>query len=596
VDELASLGSLEADFANTLRDAGLSPDHLTLDDNGTLMTRRGASGPKGIDLPALDDAHLKVIDRLGKGGQGVVDRAMQVPLVREVAVKRSEENSELVVEGRVIGHLEHPNVVPVYALGADENGEVLLVMKRIEGRSWKDLILSEELELEQHLRILNDVCRAAHFAHERGVLHRDLKPGNIMVGAFGETYVLDWGIAAALDDLAPEGLPPSRTTILCGTPGYMAPEMCTPGADLDRRADIYALGAMLYRLLTGHRPHRSTSVVKHLAKTIAATDADPGEDVAPELRTICRRATAAKPADRYATAEEFRRALEDYTEHASTLRLCERAWSKLEDLAQVTDDDEGDAAATRAYYESRFGFEQALKEVPDLEVAALGLAQAHEQMARHEIARGRLEVAERAAAHLEEIPEDLASQLHEARASRDAIEKKALAHDEHEGESARAAGIVATGVVCALIAGAIEVGFHQLEWELKVWHCFVAMAIMFVFVVLDVTVRGAFKRNLANRQIAMMGLAMNASLTAGLGFAALADIEIGTAFAYLDLTVALGTAGVALVDRRFIVNVVVFALAAPASFFLPAPLTINGVAGMLGLFGIAWWIRRGVKA
>jgi serine/threonine-protein kinase len=147
----------------------------------------------------------------------------------------------------------------VYSLSLDEAGLPVLVMKRIEGVTWGQLLRDpaamakhapDRPPLDEHLRILGQVCNAVHFAHARGVVHRDLKPDNVMVGAFGEVYVVDWGIATAF----------GPATQLAGTPAYMAPEMLgTPGARLSAKTDVYLLGAMLFEVLVGRAPHQVTS-------------------------------------------------------------------------------------------------------------------------------------------------------------------------------------------------------------------------------------------------------------------------------------------------------------------------------------------------
>ncbi|MCB9615733.1 MAG: protein kinase [Sandaracinus sp.] len=131
-------------------------------------------------------------------------------LEREVAVKGLREDldtplvrARLLLEARVTGRLEHPNVVPVHLVTEDDEGRPRIVLKRIEGRSWRELLDErppDGRDLAEHVRILGQVCQAIRFAHSRGVLHRDLKPENVMVGDFGEVYVVDWGIALALHE------------------------------------------------------------------------------------------------------------------------------------------------------------------------------------------------------------------------------------------------------------------------------------------------------------------------------------------------------------------------------------------------------------
>ena len=203
----------------------------------------------GDDAGALAD--LVARGELGRGGMGVVLRAEQRSLERDVAVKTTDVSDEraaraLVREGRLMGGLEHPSVVPVHALGMGAAGRPLLVMKRVEGVTWRTLLRDPEHEgwkpllgghqdrLRAHVEILAEVCRALAFAHDRGVVHRDVKPENVMIGGFGEVYLLDWGVALRLRDRETDAI------ALVGTPGYLAPEMISGNPEeVDARTDVY---------------------------------------------------------------------------------------------------------------------------------------------------------------------------------------------------------------------------------------------------------------------------------------------------------------------------------------------------------------------
>ncbi|MCA9606368.1 MAG: protein kinase, partial [Myxococcales bacterium] len=189
------------------RQRGLSPSHLTVRPDGTLSAsdRQLSLDSKTLVSPQLAtvagaelvEEPLEVGDELGRGGMGVVHVAKQTALRRDVAVKQLQEDraglANLLKEAWVGGHLEHPNIVPVHTLAAGP----AVVMKRIEGTSWRDFVRAPETvpdaddPLGWHLGVLSSVCDAIAFAHARGVLHLDLKPDNVMVGAFGEVYVVD---------------------------------------------------------------------------------------------------------------------------------------------------------------------------------------------------------------------------------------------------------------------------------------------------------------------------------------------------------------------------------------------------------------------
>jgi WD40 repeat protein len=222
-------------------------------------TARGPDGP-GAGLPVQHVGRYAVPDdtqdpELGRGGMGRVLRLRDDSLQREVAVKEllpehvGSDLSELFIrEARVLARLEHPGVVPVYELGRREDGTLYYSMKRVRGRSLADALHSAHT-LEERLALLPhfiDVAQTIGFAHSRGVIHRDLKPDNVMVGEFGETQVLDWGLALVDSER-------TQRTVTAGTPAYMSPEQAA-GDAVDARTDVWALGVMLFELLTGALP------------------------------------------------------------------------------------------------------------------------------------------------------------------------------------------------------------------------------------------------------------------------------------------------------------------------------------------------------
>ncbi|MEW5737900.1 MAG: serine/threonine-protein kinase [Myxococcota bacterium] len=236
--------------------------------------------PKAEDarepLPIEPEGRYAVPDgvsepELGRGGMGRVLQLTDTHLRREVAVKEllpqhTAEKSSMGVtmetlfvrEARVLARLEHPGVVPVYELGRRPDGTPYYTMRRIHGRPLSKVLdacasLDDRLALLQHYL---HVVQAVGFAHSRGVVHRDLKPENVMVSGFGETQVIDWGLAV-VDGVPPEG------GVSAGTPAYMAPEQAA-GTHVDARSDVWSLGVMLYELLTGELPFKGPSVAQVL--------------------------------------------------------------------------------------------------------------------------------------------------------------------------------------------------------------------------------------------------------------------------------------------------------------------------------------------
>jgi serine/threonine protein kinase len=240
-----------------------------------------------VDAPDLGGTGYVLIEKLGSGGMSGVFRVMDTALGREVALKvlRIEDSSgefgaRLLREAKIIAQLEHPGIVPVHDVGTLPDGRVFYTMKLVQG-----LRLDQQREelggLPDRLRTFQKICEAVSFAHAHRVLHRDLKPQNIMVGPFGEVLVMDWGLAKLLDTNLPaqertvsklDG--PGRTLrgpdtseaeteadtahgVVLGTPGYMAPEQARGEIEaIGPRADIYSLGAVLKFLLEGTQGHR----------------------------------------------------------------------------------------------------------------------------------------------------------------------------------------------------------------------------------------------------------------------------------------------------------------------------------------------------
>jgi serine/threonine-protein kinase len=281
-----------------------------------------------------------------QGGLGQVSVAYDVELDREVALKEIQARfagqpanvSRFLLEAKVTGSLEHPGIVPVYGLGAYSDGRPYYAMRFVRGDNLKDAIArfhKDEARMQPGDRILGlrhllgrflDVCNALEYAHSRGVLHRDLKPGNILLGKYGETLVVDWGLAKVLnraEEENTEGLLPNplgddsaltQAGTTLGTPAYMSPEQAAGRVDLmGPRSDVYSLGATLYTLLTGQAPFTAEDRVELRHKVQRGDFPRPRErkrGVAPPLEAVCLKAMALKPEDRYASPHELAADLE----------------------------------------------------------------------------------------------------------------------------------------------------------------------------------------------------------------------------------------------------------------------------------------------
>jgi hypothetical protein len=311
-------------------------DARTVDERPGGRTSAPAATPASPASSADPDDRYRRGAEIARGGMGRVVEAEDVLLGRTVALKETLELDEdarmrFEREVRITARLEHPSIVPVYDAGRTPEGLPFYVMRRLSGRPL-DQVVRAAAGLDERLTLLPNllaVFDALAHAHRRGVIHRDLKPGNVLVGDLGETIVIDWGLAKVLGEAEPAITAPvaalegtrtgaSDATVagaVVGTPGFMAPEQVIADA-VDARSDVYALGATLYYLLAGTAPHAGGSTTEILDRTVAEPprplpEVAPG--VPPDLVTIVDKAMAAEPAARYpdaaAMGEDLRRFL-----------------------------------------------------------------------------------------------------------------------------------------------------------------------------------------------------------------------------------------------------------------------------------------------
>lgn len=303
------------------------------------------SGPVPLE-PRTHIGRYPIIGALGEGGMGQVVLVADPVLGREVAAKLLKIDDEqarqrFYREARITGQLEHPNIVPLYEL--DQAGGVdYFTMKQVRGRSLSELLADDgEQELDpqqeakrlvEHLGAFLKMCDAMAYAHSHSVIHRDLKPSNVMVGEFGEVLVLDWGLAKRIGEEEETGegkqagdatrqLQRSLITLdgdIVGTPAYMPPEQALGDvAKLDERSDIYALGAILYSVLTGQPPFaggRLQDVLRAVAtgRFFSPSERVPSKQIARELEAIVLKAMALDPSERYETVRDLQGEVEAY--------------------------------------------------------------------------------------------------------------------------------------------------------------------------------------------------------------------------------------------------------------------------------------------
>lgn len=431
---------------------------LSLDGPGHTIREEGVVGPT-FALPAarLADGY-GVEGTLGTGGMSVVRLARQRALDRPVAVKSPigaspEMAARLLQEAWVTGALEHPGVVPVHDVAVDEEGRPHIVMRRVAGWTWTQLLADPPIVAAQfgvrdtlgwHLRVLMSVAATVHHAHANGVLHRDLKPDNVMVTPTGEAYVLDWGLALALDERTADRLPRADgPNALAGTPSYLAPEMARK-QPLGVHTDVYLLGGLLHTVLTGEPPHRGEDVVAVLAGIPSFVPAY-GPDVPRRLADLARAALSLDPGPR-PTAEGFRRAIQRWLEERDTDALLATAEEHQDRFRALSAEAGQEEPAIAAYAAARASLEQVRARDPAQPAALEGLARLGASFARWELGRGRLASAELVMEELGVVDPALAAALATARAVERARAARAAAalSDRDPGVGVRTRAFVMT--------------------------------------------------------------------------------------------------------------------------------------------------------
>ena len=303
-----------------------------------------SQSPGGDDtIPLIPDlqGRYDLLDEIARGGMGAILRVNDPVLHRELAMKVVLGNESgdappqrlrrFLREARVTAQLAHPGIVPVHELNSDPDGRFFFTMHRIHGREFRDFIRyardgTEGWDRNRLLEVLLKVCDTLEYAHCRGIVHRDVKPANIMVGTFGEVYMMDWGLARILADVEDEPIVDilednrssslsgstviTRDGAVVGTPSYMSPEQANPEqGEIGAWTDVYAIGALLYEILSGRPPYRTGDIPLPGHKVLRLLQKGPPADIlemAPDtpldLAEICRLAMKRDHADRPASA------------------------------------------------------------------------------------------------------------------------------------------------------------------------------------------------------------------------------------------------------------------------------------------------------
>jgi serine/threonine-protein kinase len=283
----------------------------------------GEVAREGIPVPE----HLRLFREIGRGGMGRIHPATDRNLLRHVALKRLDRElakvpmykDGFIAEAQMTGQLEHPNIVPVHELAVTDEGVPYFTMKLVQGVNLDDWLRDplrspgSTARLEEGLEVFLKVCDAVAYAHHRGVIHRDLKPENVMVADFGQTYLMDWGLARLTRTRPASG---SRAQMeapgAVGTPTHMAPEQARGNPqEMDERSDVFGLGAILYEMVSGKLPYGDARDVDTVLKRAEAGQVVPidvacmGIGISKRIRSIVEKAVAPNPAERYQSVVEL---------------------------------------------------------------------------------------------------------------------------------------------------------------------------------------------------------------------------------------------------------------------------------------------------
>ncbi|QGJ72029.1 Hypothetical protein PBC10988_37440 [Planctomycetales bacterium 10988] len=358
--------------------------------SASLLIKPRSLGNRKIDKDDTATHELldyELLETLGEGGMGVVYRARQTAVNRTIALKMlkpgmeadSELRSQFLLEAAVTGKLDHPNIIPIYDLGSHDSGGVFYAMKCVHGELWSNSI--RDKHVPENLDILMRVSDAIAFAHSRGVIHRDLKPGNIMLGPFGEVLVVDWGLAMIPKDA--QRLQESSRN-LGGTPAYMAPEMASGNlSEIGLQTDVYLLGAILFEIIAGYPPHRSGSTMETLF-SVALNRIRP-TDAQGELLDIAYKAMETAPSNRYESVLEFQNAIRSYQQHSESMRLLAQAQDDFFHANQAKDYD--------LFSQAIFAYREAIKLWSENETAHRALEDAEFALAKLAFKQGDYDLA-----------------------------------------------------------------------------------------------------------------------------------------------------------------------------------------------------------
>ena len=583
-------------------------------------TLRASEAPR-LEPQQTPPRPIEMREEIGRGGTGVVNLGLQVSLRREVAVKTvaryasSPDQRAAIREALVTGYLEHPNIIPVYTVEEDEDGQPLIVMKRVRGVTWSECITDPQRAprmrpddpLGWHLDVFEAVCRAVQFAHDKGLLHRDIKPDNVIVGHHGDVYLLDWGLAAALDPSLVSRAPlVSGIERIAGTPGYMAPEMVAgDGPAMGRHTDVYLLGATLHEVITGRPRHDGTDLRTVLRASLLSAPFEYDDDVPSELASICNRATSRSTASRYETAAELAAAVREVSRKRPALRFADEARELLERLRALVSGGDPSEDVLAAVYETfgqcRSALDEALRVWPGHSRSLVLRDETLCLMAAFEMERNNLDEAtellgrlSRPDARLEERLRALRGQA--ADRAREYASLKELEQDLDAGLGGRTKAILVILFGLGVVAHNVIYGRLRAAGDVDDAPAIVLLGPVLVLLGLSITGflwrRGVF-RNRANRQMLFVLLALLATVFGVRAIGAYHGVSVLETYSYIGSIYAFGAAQIAsMSDRRIYASVGVLTAGTIASLVFPAvciELIGGSVFVAMAVMAFVWW-------
>src|SRR5438874_4842960 len=299
-------------------DPGRSDTPSAADENGAPNNKKSASAAEL--LGELGDYEL--LEEVGRGGQGVVFRARQKSLNRTVALKvinlgqwaSQAHLRRFRLEAEAAARLEHPGIVPIHEVG-ERDGSCYFSMKFVEGGQLDEVVRRKPMSIRQAAELIAKVAHTVHYAHEHGIVHRDIKPGNILLDVKGKPHLTDFGLARLIETESAM----TRTMEVLGTPSYMAPEQAVGNnAAVSSVTDVYGLGAVLYQLLTGQPPFAGGTTYETIKLLLDTEPRQPRQwnpKIDRDLNTICLKCLEKDPKRRYASALALADDLEHWLKH-----------------------------------------------------------------------------------------------------------------------------------------------------------------------------------------------------------------------------------------------------------------------------------------